>query len=288
MTVRRGEGVPKKLTRLQLDAYRRDGVLFPVAVLSHPEVAAARASLEEVLESHRDDPDLPGYLYDKTHLLMPWFHDLVRRPAILDAVEDVLGPDLLLWSSSILIKRPGTATYFTWHQDATYWFLDPPVACTAWLALSPATVESGCMRAIPGTHKLGQLPHADTFDKDVMLLRGQRVSVPLPEDSAVDVVLRPGEMALHDIYVVHGSSPNRSHDLRIGCTMQFIPTHVRQSRGRECASLVRGVDRYRHFDPETAPRASLDAAAIAAHRAATGRMQTYNAADRRLGAPGNP
>jgi ectoine hydroxylase-related dioxygenase (phytanoyl-CoA dioxygenase family) len=153
--------------------------------------------------------------------------------------------------------------------------LEPPKAVTAWIAISETTPENGCVRAIAGTHLLGQLPHENTYDKDVMLLKGQRVSSPLDEDRAVDFIMRPGEMSLHDAWVVHGSGPNKSSGYRIGCSAVFIPTWVRQLGARESATLVRGRDEYRHFDFEARPNADLDSSAVEAHRKAVGRMQTY-------------
>jgi ectoine hydroxylase-related dioxygenase (phytanoyl-CoA dioxygenase family) len=265
----------QKLRAAEIKRYEDDGFIAPISVLSPQEVSHYRGCLERLLETHSDDPNLATYLYDKTHLVFTWYDALTRHPGILDAVEDLLGSDILLWTSSILIKRPHTPSHFTWHQDSTYWGLEPPVALTVWLALSDATADNGCMRAIPASHKLGQLPHLNTFDKDVMLLRGQRVAVPLEEDKAVDLMLRPGEISIHQVRMVHGSGPNRSDGLRIGCTMVFIPTYTRQTGERESAMLMRGKDEYGHFDPEPRPQDDMDAAARSAHRAAVGRMQTY-------------
>jgi ectoine hydroxylase-related dioxygenase (phytanoyl-CoA dioxygenase family) len=121
------------------------------------------------------------------------------------------------------------------------------------------------MKVVPGTHEGAIAAHVDTFHEDNLLTRGQEISVEVDESQAVDVMLQPGEMSLHHIKLVHGSAANRSGDRRIGFAIRYLPAHVRQTKGRDSAMLVRGADRHRHFDLEPRPRADLDAAALAAH-----------------------
>ena len=128
------------------------------------------------------------------------------------------------------------------------------------------------MKVIPGTQTAAQIPHVDTFHKDNLLSRGQEVAVAVDEAQAVDIVLQPGEISLHHIKLVHGSAPNLSDDRRIGFALRYIPTHVRQTKVRDSAMLVRGVDRHHHFDPEPRPRHDLDDAALAAHADAVARQ----------------
>ena len=245
--------------------YQRDGFFFPITVLTTAEAAEYRGRLEAVEAEHGGA--LTGELRHKPHLLFTWLADLVRRPAILDAVEDVLGPDLLVWSSSFFIKNGRDAAFVSWHQDATYWGLSEPDVLTAWVAFSESSIESGAMRMVPGTHT-EQVAHRDTFAPDNLLSRGQEVMVEVDEARAVDVVLQPGEMSLHHVRMFHGSPPNRSADRRIGYAIRYIPTHVRQVAGpRDSATLVRGVDTYHHFDHEAPPAADLDPAARAQHAA---------------------
>ena len=152
--------------------------------------------------------------------------------------------------------------------DAAYWGLDPEEVVTAWVALTPSNLESGCMKVMPGTHLDSQLPHVDTFHQDNLLTRGQEIAVEVDASKAVDLILQPGEISLHDIKLVHGSEPNRSRDRRIGFAIRYLPTSVRQTKGRDSAMLVRGVDSHRFFDTDPRPRADLDAAARAAHASA--------------------
>ncbi len=257
--------MPKRLSLEAIEQYRREGYYFPVRVMSLAEAAAARQKLEAAEGSLSDQ--LKGALRHKPHLLFTWLDAIVRHPAILDAVEDLIGPDILCWSSLFFTKPARTAAYVSWHQDATYWGLSSPDVVTAWVALSPSTVESGAMRVIPGTHLFEQIPHRETYAPNNMLTRGQEVMVEVDERQAVDLVLQPGEMSLHHVKLVHGSPPNRGADRRIGYAIRYIPPHVRQLVARDSALLVRGVDTHDNFDLEHSPRADLDDDALALHAA---------------------
>jgi non-heme Fe2+,alpha-ketoglutarate-dependent halogenase len=251
-----------------LERYRRDGFYFPIPVLTPAEARAYRGRLEAVEAAHGGP--LAGELRQKPHLLLTWLADLVRHPAILDAVEDVLGPNLLVWSTSFFTKEARDPAFVSWHQDATYWGLSEPDVVTAWLALTDATVENGAMRMVPGSH--GEpLAHRDTFAPHNLLSRGQEIAVAVDEAQGVDVLLRVGEMSLHHVRMVHGSPANRSNDRRIGFAIRYIPTYVRQLAGEDGAMLVRGVDDYRHFVLEVAPTVDLSPQARAHHAAAVAR-----------------
>lgn len=261
----------KLLNDAQIQAYARDGYLFPIRVLSEAEARAYRQRLEAAEAS--GDPRVKQYLRTKSHLVFTWCDALIRHPKVLDAVEDVIGPDILCWSSGFFNKEARDPAYVSWHQDLTYWGLDPADIVTAWIALSPATPESGCMKFWPGSHKLEILPHKDTFAKQNLLSRGQEIQVEVDERAVVFDVLQPGEMSLHHVKLVHGSEANRSGDRRIGFVIRYIPTYVRQVVGEaDSATLVRGVDRYHHFAPEAAPEADLDAAAVATYDAVMDRL----------------
>jgi non-haem Fe2+, alpha-ketoglutarate-dependent halogenase len=136
------------------------------------------------------------------------------------------------------------------------------------VAFTPSTVESGCMRVIPGTHRLDQIPHRDTFAESNLLSRGQEIEVEVDEGDAVDVILKAGEMSLHHVRLIHGSAPNRADHPRIGYAIRYIPTHIRQVTGiPDSAALVRGRDSYGHFVPEPAPRCDFDPETVAFHAA---------------------
>ena len=133
-------------------------------------------------------------VYSAPHLLFPFVDEIMRRPSVLAPVAEILGPDLLIWSATLFIKEAGSPDHITWHQDLTYWGLDSTQEVTAWIALSPATVESGAMRFIPGSHGQAIVPHRDTFSDTNLLTRGQKIAVEVDEAEAVDVVLAPGQM----------------------------------------------------------------------------------------------
>jgi ectoine hydroxylase-related dioxygenase (phytanoyl-CoA dioxygenase family) len=209
---------------------------------------------------------LPARINRKPHLLLTWLNELIRDPRILDPVESVLGPDILCWGSGFFVKNAHDPARVTWHQDSTYWGLSKPDIVTAWVAFTPSTTENGCMRVVPGTHTLQQLPHRDTFASDNLLSRGQEIAVSVDESKAVDIVLEPGQMSLHHVLLVHGSEPNDSAFRRIGFAIRYVPTYVKQLAGVvDSATLVRGVDNYGNFALEPAPRSDFHSDAVAFH-----------------------
>ena len=249
------------LTGDQIQRYHDKGYVSPIRVLDDDDVAACRSKLEAIEQS---DPEAAAALKFKPHLVFTFLDDLIRHPRVLDAVEGVIGENILCWSANFFTKEPKTTNYISWHQDLTYWGLEPADIVTAWIALSPATVASGCMRFVPGSHKMDVVPHNDTFAEDNMLTRGQEISVDVDENEAIDVVLQPGEMSLHHVKLIHGSNANRSNDRRIGFAIRYVPAYVRQVVGdKDSAVLVRGTDSERNFEHETPPSADLDPAALA-------------------------
>jgi len=261
--------MPKVLSATEVARYRQDGFHFPVRVLSATEARSCRDRLE-AQERALGGP-LSGNMRHKVHLLFTWANELARHPRILDAVEDVIGPDILCWSTTFFTKEARSPAYVSWHQDATYWGLSTSDVITAWVAFADAPVASGAMKFWPGSHLRNQLEHRDTFAADNLLSRGQEIAVDVPDGEGVDVPLEAGEMSLHHVLLVHGSGPNTTDDRRIGFAIRYIPPHVRQLKVRDSATLVRGKDSYGHFDLEPAPRHDLDAAALAAHRDAVER-----------------
>jgi non-haem Fe2+, alpha-ketoglutarate-dependent halogenase len=273
--------MPKVLSQEAITSYARSGYYFPVPVLSATEVARCRSCLER--HEARAGQPLQGNFRHKAHLLFTWVDELVHYPKIVDAVEDVLGPDLLCWTTNFFIKEARSPGFVSWHQDAFYWGLSKDDVVTAWVALSPANLESGCMKFIPCSQTQEHLQHVDTFHKDNLLSRGQEIAVAVDDSTAVDCILNPGEMSLHHVKLVHGSEPNRSNDRRIGLAIRYIPTYVNQLKVRDSATLVRGTDRYRNFDLEPRPARDLDDAALAAHADAVGRQlkALYSGTDKR-------
>jgi ectoine hydroxylase-related dioxygenase (phytanoyl-CoA dioxygenase family) len=214
---------------------------------------------------------LKGDLRHKSHLLFAWLAKLVHCSAILDAVEDLYGPDLLCWSTSFFLKEAADPAFVSWHQDSTYWGLSRPDVVTAWVAFIEAADTNGVMEYIPGTYQLDEIPHRDTFAKNHLLSRGQEVMVQVDGASRRTITLRPGEMSLHHVRLVHGSPPNRSDDRRIGVAIRYIPRSVAQLWGEDSATLVRGQDHYHHFALEPEPTGNLDTEFVALHQSITER-----------------
>jgi non-haem Fe2+, alpha-ketoglutarate-dependent halogenase len=264
----------KPLSPDTVKQYQREGILDPLPAITTSEASRLFQLFEEY------EPHVAGRVSGKApknvkpHLLLPWLNDLLRDPRILDAVEELIGPDILCWTANFFSKSPGDNTFVSWHQDSTYWGLSTPDVVTAWVAFTHSTVESGCMRVIPGSHLVNQLPHRDTFAEHNLLSRGQEVAVEVDESKAHDVVLAPGEMSLHHVRIVHGSGINRSTHRRIGFAIRYVATRVRQTAGiRDSATLVRGSDRYNHFDHEPRPRFDFDPDTVAYHTAMADRVE---------------
>ena len=261
--------MPKMLSQRQIDTFWRDGCVFPVRVMSEADAAQLRTRLE-AFEKSTGGP-LMGDLRHKSHLLFAWLGDLVRLQPIVDAVEDLYGPNLLCWTSNFFIKEANNPAFVSWHQDSTYWGLDKPDVVTAWIAFTPSKAANGAMDFIPGTHTKDQIPHRDTFAKDNLLTRGQEVAVDVDPKEAATITLQPGEMSLHHVRLVHGSPPNPSNDRRIGFAIRYIPTSVAQVAGDDSATLVRGIDTFHHFAPEPRPAKDMDPEFVALHKRITER-----------------
>jgi non-heme Fe2+,alpha-ketoglutarate-dependent halogenase len=238
----------KRLTEAQIRQYQGDGYVHPVAALSNDEVRDARAAIE-AFEAKTGKPfDYPEK--SKSYLLFDWADRMVRHPAILDAVEDLIGPDILVYHTTMWIKDPNTPQYILWHQDGTYFYLDPGLHVTAWVALSEASVASGCMHVLPGSHKLGQFDHQDDPGEGNLILRGQAIFGKFDDQVGVPMDLRPGEISLHNTNLVHCSRPNKGTDRRMGFGISYIPARVRDvGVPSGSAMLVRGQD-HGHFRPE--------------------------------------
>lgn len=249
-----------KLTPEQIAQYRDQGFYFPVPVFDDAEAGMFRKRFEEYLGQSLKQvegviPRERRVIFAGTHFMLHWVYQIVSHPNVLAAVEGVLGPDLLVWESAWFSKFPKDKAFVSWHQDGTYWGIHPPNVVTAWVALSESKPENGCLRVIPKTHKSSFLSQRETYDRDNMLSRGQEVAVEVDDSLAVDLVLRPGEMSLHHVVIVHGSKANTSEMPRIGIAIRYTsPDVVQEAPERQIVQLVRGKDRYGHFDIVEPPR----------------------------------
>jgi len=259
--------MPKVLTAERVASYRANGYLYPNDALSPAEVAHYREELR------RTEAHLGGSLMaidrkyrGNLHFLCRWVDELIRHPAILDVVEDLIGPDILLYTSRFFIKEPHSEGIAAWHQDSTYFGLRPFEHVTAWVALSNVTKEAGPVEFAVGSHIRGQLLQRSNVVKNSVNTAGQ-IIVEWFDQSQLDcAILKPGQFSLHHTCVVHQSAPNRSDERRIGIALSYIPTRVRHiGSTRMPACLVRGKDEYGHFDLQPRPQQDFGAVETARH-----------------------
>jgi non-heme Fe2+,alpha-ketoglutarate-dependent halogenase len=237
----------KSLHPGQPQQFAQDGFLFPIAALTAGEVARYRGFCEE-LDALL--PRAPLTWRAQAHLHFRLAYDLATHPAILDAVEDLIGPDILVLSTILFAKPPNRDDFVSWHQDGRYLVREGgscPPALTSWIALSDSSAENGCLRAIPGSHRSGSISHRFTYAADNMLLRGETLEADVDESAAVDFVMRAGQMSLHHVDLFHGSNANRSGKSRIGFTVRYAHPSVATSRVSGPVVLARGRDEFGHY-----------------------------------------
>jgi non-haem Fe2+, alpha-ketoglutarate-dependent halogenase len=269
----------KALTQAQVDSYHHNGFLSPIPALTPDEVATCLAGLYR-LESELGCPIAEADIKWRSHAYAhsPWFNDLIRHPRILDAIEDVIGPNILVWTSTFFIKEPNSPTFAAWHQDGTYFGLEPQEQVNAWVALTDATAAAGCMEMLPSRGAPRQLHHAALGLAHSINRAGQTITEAFDDTSPIAMALPTGSFSLHHELTVHRSAPNRATHRRIGIGLNYIPTHVRaNSPIRLMAMLVRGEDTYGHFDLIDPPAAERDTAALAVHQEVSDRYRAnYN------------
>ena len=252
--------MPRLLTPPQIAGFERDGFVSPVRVMSESRAGWYRERLEAFEATYPDDR---LKLDQKAHMICPWVDEMVREPAILDAVEDLIGRDILCWGTSLRAKQPDGKTFAGWHQDTAYADVRPIVVIVA-LALSRAGTENGCIRAVPGSHRGKLMPHKEAFRTDSLLSREQYIDAPVDEAAAVDLALNPGEIALFNNAIIHSSKPNFGRDRRIIFLLEMVPTTAYQESPRESATLVRGEDLLGNFDTDPRPQKEMGQDEIAA------------------------
>ena len=243
----------------EIDTYREEGLVIPEYRLPPAKLARLREGLEQLI---KDNPNVRGEMLISAHISKgtegvrgnQTFFDLATDPDLLDLVECVIGPDLILWGAHVFCKPPGDGKEVPWHQDGHYWPIRPLATCTVWVAIDDATPENGAMRYIPGSHQSGIMRHFTDPSEDLAL---HQVMAPgqVDESQAKDDVLEAGQLSLHDVYLIHGSPANRSTKRRAGLAMRYMPatSHFDRAIGSTEGSLsdfakrpiwlVRGIDR---------------------------------------------
>jgi hypothetical protein len=255
--------MPKVLTQEQIDRYGRDGAVAPVFLMSEQEIGHYLRKFDE-LEATIGGEAQARYRM-KAHLPFPWLCELVRQPRLLDAIEDVIGPDVIMWGSSFFTKKAHDVRFISWHQDSTYYGMEPAESITAWIAFTESSELAGCMRIVPGSHNGPSiLPHTNTYDPKNLLSRGQTIEN-VDESKLVYLALKPGEFSIHHNKTIHSSEPNNADHARIGFAVHFAPAHVRQAQFEGATAMVlRGKDRNGYWKPDPEPRYDFDPVCLAA------------------------
>lgn len=253
--------MPKRLSEAEVEHYKTKGFLGPVDLLTPAECLEVRRHVEEV--EKKLGTQIQKRCQIKAHLPFPFLTELVSHPLLLDAVEDLIGPDILCWGSSFFQKEASDKTFVSWHQDSTYYGIDPPDTCTAWIAISEASIASGCMRFIPGSHNKGIYSHDELKTSDNLLSRGQTVKG-IDESKAVHVPLKAGQFSFHKEDCLHASHPNTTNDRRIGLSIHYVAPSVRETNfPGASAMLLRGKDPYGHWKADLRPKVDFDPACVA-------------------------
>jgi hypothetical protein len=249
------------LTQTQISHFHREGWLAPFRAISAEDAARAVEWIDAYEKIHQ--VNVNRHLKIKGHLAAPWIVDLARNQHILDAVEGLIGPDIMLFGASIFAKAGHDKSFVSWHQDSAYFGLEPHEEITAWVALTESNEANGALQVLPRSHTGPDLQHVETYAPNNMLARGQSLDI-ADESSAVTITLQPGEFSLHHERTAHGSKENTTDTRRIGFAFFYIPTHCRCPAGSRAALLVRGEDKYGHWTTDPLPRHDFDPRAFQA------------------------
>jgi len=233
------------LSSNQLKQYNDQGYISPIEVLSKTEALGAREEIELIEKKMPNEIDKSGRY--NVHLISPKLDSIVHNSRILDAVESIIGKNILVCSTTLFIKNPNEKGFVSYHQDAKYIGLEPHNWVTAWVALTDSNENNGCMRMWPRSH-LNIKDHNEKFNEGNLLTRGQTVEN-VPENEIKSIELNAGQMSLHHPRIVHGSGINKSHDRRIGFVIQsYIGTNVKQILGQNGVQIARGEDKFHHHE----------------------------------------
>ena len=265
--------MPKLLTEEKIMHFNTQGAIAPVKVMESNEAFEFRKQFEALEEEI--GAEAQSRFRIKAHLPFPWLTKLIKNSNMVDATEDLIGPDIIVWGSSFFTKKANDHRFVSWHQDSTYYSFDPAESVTAWIAFSDSTRETGCVRIIPESHKGDAvMKHVETFDPENLLARGQTIEG-VDETETVDLQLHAGEMSIHDNRTVHSSMPNPSNMPRIGYAVYLCGPHVRQTQfDGSTGTLVRGTDNYGNWGPDFEAEKHMDAECLVALDVAWERYRT--------------
>ena len=235
----------------QLEDYDNRGFVSPIDVLTLEEATKIKEEIEYIEKKWPNE--LIGLGRNNVHYISPIFDQVCHNSKILDSVESIIGKNILVGGTTLFIKDPDKKGFVSWHQDAKYIGFEPHNWVTAWLAITDANEENGCMRMWSGSHKEKIKEHKDTFNENNLLTRGQTVqNVPL-EDTTPNI-LKAGQLSLHHPMIVHGSGSNKSNTRRIGFVIQsYIGTNVDQVIGKVYVQQARGKDNFKYHEHTKRP-----------------------------------
>ena len=245
------------LSSNQIKKYNEEGFVSPIDIFSKTEALELRKEIEKIEKEIPNEVNGSGRY--NLHLISPLLDQVCHNPNILDAVESVIGENILVCGTTLFIKEPNEKGFVSYHQDAKYIGLEPHNWVTAWVAVTDANINNGCMNMWAGSHKDKLKYHSENFDDGNLLTRGQTVEN-VPKDQIKPIELNAGQMSLHHPKTVHGSGLNKSNDRRIGFVIQsYIGTNVKQVLGKNSVQLARGVDEFNYHEKIGRPQNLLDA-----------------------------
>ena len=247
--------------------YDDNGYFLPIDVMSSSKAFEASRKLEKISKNPNSNILHPWNL--QAHLLANWIYNICSNPKVLDIIELLIGPNILIQSADIFIKPPKNNKHINWHQDANYWGLEPFELVTGWIALTDVFPRNGCMNYLPKSHLFNKIHHTETFDKNSDLTRGQEINLNIDIDKQVPVILKAGQMSLHHCLLAHGSGSNLTDKHRVGIAIRYLPTHVKQTDGPPISMiLARGEDKFNYFQKDKIPKGDFDEITIAEHNKA--------------------
>lgn len=248
--------MPKALTQAMIESYRQNGFVFPYDVFSISEAAVLSARVEEM--EARVGAELQSKFRVKAHLPFPWLCDVVRNERLLDAVEDLIGPNILCWGASFFSKKAHDPRFISWHNDTFFYPYQPRETLSAWVSFNIADRISGCVEYIPGSHLEPPPTHEFKPDPNNLASDGRHV-IGVDSSKAAHAILQPGQVVFHHESVVHGSGPNNSDHPRVGFVIHYVPPHVRNNcEDHDTALFCRGGDASGYWQPDPEPKCDLD------------------------------
>ena len=244
------------LSSNQLKQYEDEGFVSPINIFTKKKAKDIRNEIELI------ENKMPGELEKSgrynAHLISPLLDEVTHNSKILDAVESIIGKNILVCGTTLFVKNPNEKGFVSYHQDAKYIGLEPYNWVTAWVAITDSNENNGCMRMWSGSHEDNLKEHDQNFNEGNLLTRGQTVRN-VPKEKTTPLILKAGQMSLHHPTVVHGSDLNKSDDRRIGFVIQsYIGTNVKQILGKNSVQLARGIDEFNYHEKIERPKSLLN------------------------------